>query len=36
VLPPALLGDEKVRRALEAAYGRLAEPRSAITPEFSE
>lgn len=33
VLPQTLLGDEKIRHALESAYARLAEPRSAITPE---
>jgi fructuronate reductase len=36
VLPPTLLSDEKVRRSLESAYSRLADPRSAITPELSE
>ncbi len=36
VLPPALLGDEKFRRALETAYDRLATPHAAITPELSE
>jgi len=35
VIPPSLLADDKLRRALEAAYERLAEPRSAITPELS-
>jgi fructuronate reductase len=35
VLPPALLGDEKFRMELETAYGRLATPLSAITPELS-
>jgi fructuronate reductase len=35
VLPQTLLGDEEIRRALESAYARLAEPRSAITPELS-
>jgi fructuronate reductase len=35
VIPPALLSDEKIRRALEAAYAKLAEPHSAITPELS-
>ncbi|HTU65938.1 MAG TPA: mannitol dehydrogenase family protein [Steroidobacteraceae bacterium] len=35
VLPATLLGDEKFRLALEAAYTRLAEPHSAITPELS-
>jgi len=36
VLPATLLADEKIRRALETAYARLAEPHSAITPELSE
>lgn len=36
VLPPALLADEKFRRALETAYERLATPHAAITPELSE
>lgn len=35
VLPPALLGNESIRRALETAYARLAEPRAAITQESS-
>jgi fructuronate reductase len=35
VLPSTLLGDETFRRALESAYGRLADPHSAITPELS-
>ena len=35
VIPAALLSDEKVRRTLETAYERLADPRSAITPELS-
>jgi fructuronate reductase len=35
VLPRQLLGDANLRRALESAYARLAEPRSAITPELS-
>jgi fructuronate reductase len=35
VLPPALFGNEKVRRELETAYDRLATPHSAITPELS-
>jgi fructuronate reductase len=35
VLPAALLSNEKFRLALEAAYERLAEPQSAITPELS-
>jgi fructuronate reductase len=35
VIPASLLSDEKFRRTLEAAYDRLAEPRSAITPELS-
>jgi fructuronate reductase len=36
VLPATLLADERIRRALETAYARLAEPHSAITPELSE
>jgi fructuronate reductase len=36
VFPPALSGDERFRTALEAAYGRLAEPLSALTPELSQ
>jgi len=36
VLPPALLSDDRIRRALESAYARLADPRSAISPELSE
>jgi fructuronate reductase len=35
VIPPAFLAEEKFRRVLESAYERLAEPRSAITPELS-
>jgi fructuronate reductase len=35
VLPPALFAEEKVRKELETAYGRLATPHSAITPELS-
>jgi fructuronate reductase len=35
VLPPALFGDDNFRRELETAYGRLASPHSAITPELS-
>jgi len=35
VLPRHLLVDTDLRRALESAYARLAEPRSAITPELS-
>jgi fructuronate reductase len=35
VLPPALLGDEKFRRALEQAYDNLAAPQSALTAELS-
>ena len=35
VIPPALMSDEKFRRALEAAYAKLAEPQSALTPELS-
>jgi fructuronate reductase len=35
VLPPALLGEERFRVALESAYARLAEPHSALTPELS-
>ena len=35
VLPPALFGDERVRREVEVAYDRLAAPHSAITPELS-
>lgn len=35
VLPPALLADETLRRALETAYTRLAEPHAALTPELS-
>jgi fructuronate reductase len=35
VLPPALLADPRVRRALEAAYDKLAVPQSALTSELS-
>jgi fructuronate reductase len=35
VLPAALLTDQNFRRALELAYARLADPKSAITPELS-
>ncbi len=35
VLPPALFADERLRRALEEAYERLALPHAAITPELS-
>jgi fructuronate reductase len=35
VLPANLLTDERFRRALESAYARLADPKSAITPELS-
>jgi fructuronate reductase len=35
VIPPALMSDENIRRALEAAYAKLAEPQSALTPELS-
>jgi fructuronate reductase len=35
VLPPDLFGEEKFRKALEVAYGRLAEPHSALTPELT-
>ena len=35
VLPPALLGEENFRVALETAYARLAEPHSALTLELS-
>jgi fructuronate reductase len=35
VLPSTLLADETFRRALESAYGRLADPHTAITPELS-
>lgn len=34
VLPPALLAQENVRREIENAYERLANPQSAITPEL--
>jgi fructuronate reductase len=36
VLPKTLLGDERFRRALEAAYDHLSSPRSALTVELSE
>jgi len=35
VLPPALLADERFRRALEAAYTKLGAPHSALTSELS-
>jgi len=35
VLPSALFGAERFRSSLEAAYARLAEPHSALTPELS-
>jgi fructuronate reductase len=35
VLPPALLGNDHFRRALEAAYDNLAAPQSALTAELS-
>jgi fructuronate reductase len=35
VIPPSLLANETFRTALEAAYVKLAEPHSAITPELS-
>src|SRR5688572_5307385 len=35
VLPPALLADPRFRRALEAAYDKLAAPHSALTSELS-
>ena len=35
VLPPALLADERFRRALETAYARLASPHSALTSELT-
>jgi fructuronate reductase len=34
ILPPALLADERFRRALEAAYDKLATPQSALTSEL--
>lgn len=34
VLPSPLLSDERLRGALEAAYTRLADPQSALTPEL--
>ncbi len=35
VLPPGLMAQEPVRRALEAAYAKLASPQSALTSELS-
>jgi fructuronate reductase len=35
VMPPALLADPRFRRALEAAYEKLAAPLSALTSELS-
>jgi fructuronate reductase len=35
VIPPALLSDDHFRRALEAAYTKLADPHSALTSELS-
>jgi len=35
VLPPGLMGQESFRRALEAAYAKLAAPHSALTSELS-
>jgi fructuronate reductase len=35
VLPPALLAEPRFRRALEAAYDKLAAPHSALTSELS-
>jgi fructuronate reductase len=35
VLPRAILADEKLRRALETDYERLAVPHAAITPELT-
>jgi fructuronate reductase len=35
VLPRALMSQESVRRALEAAYAQLGAPHSALTPELS-
>jgi fructuronate reductase len=35
VLPPAMLADPRFRRALEAAYDKLASPHSALTAELS-
>ena len=34
ILPPALLSDERFRRALESAYTKLASPQSALTSEL--
>ncbi len=34
VLPTALLSDQRFRRALEAAYAKLASPQSALTSEL--
>jgi len=34
VLPPASFAEEHFRAALEAAYAKLAEPHSALTPEL--
>ncbi len=36
VLPPALMAEDRFRRALETAYERLGTPHAAITPELSE
>ncbi|MEJ0086827.1 MAG: mannitol dehydrogenase family protein [Pseudomonadota bacterium] len=35
VVPPALFGEKAFRAALEAAYAKLADPHSALTPELS-
>ena len=35
VLPPALMGEERFRAALETAYDRLAAPHAALTPELT-
>ncbi|HEU4779937.1 MAG TPA: mannitol dehydrogenase family protein [Steroidobacteraceae bacterium] len=35
VLPAALMGDERFRKELEAAYDRLSSPQAALTPELS-
>jgi fructuronate reductase len=35
VIPPALMADENIRRALETAYTRLAVPHAALTPELT-
>lgn len=35
VLPPALMADERFRRALEASYNSLANPHSALTLELA-